>query len=202
MLNDRVSGVILVPIIFIDMETKMCNKCGKNLDISKFKIKSGKPYYICKDCEKEYMYNYRKLNKCRINEQHAKYIDKYKQEPGNKDKLKKYFREYQRKKLCIDESKFRGPNKLAKGKHSYTKSQIIKMSIYGLTPQQFDSLPSKCEVCGSTFRLCIDHDHTTGNYRGVLCNNCNLALGHLHDNPEVIAKLLNYINNKKSVKTI
>jgi hypothetical protein len=46
---------------------------------------------------------------------------------------------------------------------------------------------SACEVCGATrdsdgrkgTRLCIDHDHTTGRVRGVLCNNCNAAEGHL-----------------------
>ena len=33
-----------------------------------------------------------------------------------------------------------------------------------------------------------------------VCNNCNLALGHLHDNPETIHKLLNYLRKEKVLK--
>src|SRR5438876_4448518 len=41
-------------------------------------------------------------------------------------------------------------------------------------------------------RLFIDHDHTTGVVRGLLCNDCNLALGYLHEDPERILDLLTY----------
>jgi hypothetical protein len=33
----------------------------------------------------------------------------------------------------------------------------------------------------------------TGAVRGLLCSDCNTALGHLHDNPDIIQKLLEYI---------
>lgn len=144
------------------MSTKVCNGCGRELDLSCFKNKNGKPYY-----------------------------NKYKQDKENREHLKEYSRNYQRKRLNINEGKFRGPDQLEKGQTKYTKSQIAKISRYGLTPD-------KCEVCGSISNLCIDHDHTTGKFRGVLCHSCNLALGHLHDNPEIICKLLNYLEEKKS----
>lgn len=179
------------------MSTKICNSCRRELDLTCFKNKNGKPYYICKECEKEYMRNYRKLRREHINKQHIEYMNRYKQDKGNKEHLKEYSRNYQRKRLNIDDSKFRGPNQLEKGQSKYTKSQIAKMSRYGLTPEQFDSLPDKCEVCGSISNLCIDHNHTTGEFRGVLCHNCNLALGHLHDNLEIIYKLFNYLKSKE-----
>lgn len=184
------------------MSTKICNNCGKELDLSCFKNKNGKPYYICKECERKYMLNYRNLRREHINKQHIEYMNKYKQDIENKKHLKEYHRDYQRKRLNINESKFRGPNQLEKGQSKYTKNQIVKMSRYGLTPEQFDSLPNKCEVCGSVSNLCIDHDHITGKFRGVLCHNCNLALGHLHDNPEIIYKLLNYLAGRESDKVI
>jgi len=34
-----------------------------------------------------------------------------------------------------------------------------------------------CELCGRTENLVIDHNHSTGNIRGILCSTCNNALG-------------------------
>lgn len=177
--------------------TKVCNKCNRELDISLFKCKKGKPYYICKECEREYMLEYRKRRREHISKQHLEYMKVYKSNPTNKQRLRECARNYQRKRLNIKEEKFRGPNQLKRGQAKYSKKDIAKMSLYGLTPEQFDALPSECEVCGSTTRLCIDHDHITGKFRGVLCQSCNLALGHLHDNPDIITNLLNYLIRKK-----
>jgi hypothetical protein len=45
------------------MGTKICNNCDRELDLSCFKNKNGKPYYICKECERKYMLSYRKLRR-------------------------------------------------------------------------------------------------------------------------------------------
>lgn len=57
---------------------------------------------------------------------------------------------------------------------------------YGLTPEEHTKLvaPGICAVCRSDGSeqvkgLHIDHDHITGRVRGLLCQNCNLILGHL-----------------------
>jgi len=42
----------------------------------------------------------------------------------------------------------------------------------------------------------IDHCHTTGRVRGVLCSGCNLALGHAKDDPRVLNSMINYLKNK------
>jgi hypothetical protein len=44
-------------------------------------------------------------------------------------------------------------------------------------------LGPNCEVCGTPENLRWDHDHSTGRFRGTLCNTCNLGLGSFHDNP-------------------
>lgn len=62
----------------------------------------------------------------------------------------------------------------------------------------------KCEICGKTIeeankwnsknapkRLCIDHDHKTLRFRGVLCSVCNRQLGWYEANQEAIEKYLN-----------
>ena len=45
---------------------------------------------------------------------------------------------------------------------------------------------------GRVMRLSLDHDHSTGEIRGLLCHSCNRALGHLEENPVLIACLLTY----------
>ena len=51
----------------------------------------------------------------------------------------------------------------------------------------------ECEICGSTERLCIDHDHKTGEVRGLLCNRCNFALGFINDDMNLIENSIKYI---------
>lgn len=50
-----------------------------------------------------------------------------------------------------------------------------------------------CEICGSTNRICFDHDHNSGKFRGWLCNSCNVALGLVRDNPETLLKMIEYL---------
>lgn len=55
----------------------------------------------------------------------------------------------------------------------------------------------QCAICESTAplgrRLCLDHDHTTGAVRGLLCSRCNIGLGYFQDNQIRLARALNYL---------
>lgn len=53
--------------------------------------------------------------------------------------------------------------------------------------------PNICSVCGSPGRICFDHNHKTGKFRGWLCSGCNLALGNVRDSPETLRKLADYL---------
>ena len=73
---------------------------------------------------------------------------------------------------------------------------------YGITIEQFDELlkcqEGRCAICGreecSTGRnFSTDHDHTTGNVRGILCNDCNRALGLFQDSSTVLAAAYTYL---------
>lgn len=63
-----------------------------------------------------------------------------------------------------------------------------------------------CALCPSTKRLVLDHDHTCcsddtrcGNcYRGMLCSNCNVALGLLRDNPDTLRAAIAYLERDRS----
>lgn len=58
-------------------------------------------------------------------------------------------------------------------------------------------LNGSCEICGipTPFpKLCIDHNHKTNNIRGVICDRCNYLLGAAEDNPEILKKCIDYLN--------
>lgn len=48
-----------------------------------------------------------------------------------------------------------------------------------------------------TERAHLDHDHTTGRYRGLLCGYCNLMLGFARDNPAVLRAAILYLKKHK-----
>mgnify|MGYP001583258875 CR=1 FL=1 len=59
-----------------------------------------------------------------------------------------------------------------------------------------------CEACGqpesmpSRKRLSIDHDHASGQFRGVLCAACNSILGLARDDPRMLRCLADYIEER------
>ena len=76
---------------------------------------------------------------------------------------------------------------------------------YGITLAKYEQMlcdqNGVCAACGrapsGTGKLSVlhvDHDHVTGELRGLLCHPCNTALGLLQDSPEVVQGLLEYIN--------
>lgn len=60
---------------------------------------------------------------------------------------------------------------------------------HGLTTWQANEYRrgKACQVCGSTKRLAVDHNHETGAIRGVLCAYCNLLVGLVEDNERLEA---------------
>lgn len=68
---------------------------------------------------------------------------------------------------------------------------------YGISIEEYEDLLDeynhKCGVCLSPNKLCVDHDHANGRVRGILCSDCNMALGLLKDNPTSILKLYQYL---------
>lgn len=55
----------------------------------------------------------------------------------------------------------------------------------------------KCAICREKKKLCIDHDHDTGAFRGLLCHRCNSAIGLLDESPKVIKAALRYLGAKR-----
>jgi len=51
----------------------------------------------------------------------------------------------------------------------------------------------KCAICKKESKLVVDHCHTNGNTRELLCNNCNAALGMSGENIITLQNMINYI---------
>lgn len=67
--------------------------------------------------------------------------------------------------------------------------------------QMYKAQNYKCAICNkpqpSKRRLAVDHDHDTGEVRGLLCVWCNRSLGQFGDNMEGINKVLKYLEKSK-----
>jgi Recombination endonuclease VII len=80
---------------------------------------------------------------------------------------------------------------------------------YGLTRADYDQMLAaqhgRCAVCRSKTpkgpgRWHIDHDHITGQVRGLLCNNCNRGIGYFSDDPEVIKAAARYVTRHRQME--
>lgn len=78
---------------------------------------------------------------------------------------------------------------------SYKKHNLKRN--YGLKFTDYESLKAKqknlCGICGKAKKLVVDHDHKTGFVRGLLCINCNQALGGFYDSKEILLSAISYL---------
>lgn len=74
-----------------------------------------------------------------------------------------------------------------------------RVGNYGLTPAQYDAMLAKqsgvCAICGRAPRgsLVIDHDHSDGTVRGLLCRRCNIGIANFDERPDVLIAARNYL---------
>ena len=68
---------------------------------------------------------------------------------------------------------------------------------YGITLKDYNDMLTQqnklCLICKKDLKLYVDHDHTTGVVRGLLCHKCNTGLGMLQDNINNLLNAINYI---------
>lgn len=73
---------------------------------------------------------------------------------------------------------------------------------YGITLADYNNMFEKqngfCLICGvhqSEIKkaLCVDHNHDTGEIRGLICDACNKGLGHFKDNENLLQRAIDYL---------
>ena len=164
--------------------TKKCSVCKEDKKLADYHntraSKDGKASR-CKSCTAEAQWKYYREN----------------------DEAREKIKARERKRYHEEDEEAREKRKeRARRNHIYKK--------YGLTIEQFDEMNAdqngKCAICGGvdtrgpSHKLSIDHCHTTGNIRGLLCNNCNRGLGLLGDTKEALEKALFYLTKNNHDK--
>lgn len=157
---------------------KFCNRC-KNFkeheDFSKNNKSRDKLDYYCKKCKNEYSKLYMKDPK----NKHLKYEKIKRNRRNNPDLYKKIQRKYDLKKK------------------------------FNITLEQYNEILKKqnncCDICKKSNLneikdLSVDHCHKTNKIRGLLCQNCNTALGLLKEDRQIFENGIKYINKWSSGK--
>ena len=143
------------------------------------------------------------------------------------DKQRQYMREYysrNREKVLAANAVWRAKNKerhLAGAREYHRKNSAVinaRKAVqrilepeeirrrylwrkWKLTPAQFDNLAVLgCEICHSKDSLVVDHCHTSGVVRGVLCSPCNTAIGLMKEDPERLQAAIEYVKQAAMMK--
>lgn len=96
-------------------------------------------------------------------------------------------------------------------RRGYIKGETLRNRLlrHNISEENYNELKdiqnSKCYTCSESLNPQnehIDHCHTTGKVRGLLCRNCNLGLGNFKDNLEVLIKAMEYLNNPPNYELI
>jgi hypothetical protein len=99
-------------------------------------------------------------------------------------------------RFAANQARYRSDGrKKASDRRSYLKRK------YGITPAQYDQMLAVqggvCAICGrkprSDISLHVDHDHETGQRRGLLCFKCNNALGDFRDDIKQLERAVTYL---------
>lgn len=152
-------------------ERQRCRECG-SYDITPGRVKHRS--YICRSCLK----SYGERNADRIKERNAAYYIR------NAEKVKARTAVY--RALNPDRAK----NRAASG--SLNRK-------YGITTDERNRLLADqggtCAICKTVPKKpAVDHCHSNGKIRGVLCNSCNSVIGFAKDNPETLASAMEYLS--------
>lgn len=128
--------------------------------------------------------------------------------PERAAELQKQYRERNRELLNAKRKAIYEANKPAE----QAARRRSKIKSYGLSPEQFEQMlaqqSGRCAICktdkptvkiGGSFR--IDHCHSTGKVRGLLCMKCNSGLGMFSDSPEVLIAAAEYLIKSSSGAT-
>lgn len=121
---------------------------------------------------------------------------------GNRERFVTYQRAYRAQRPGADVGRGNQYLKDHPEKASgYQRKARLKRE-YGLTREQYDAMyaaqEQRCAICSELeadleCRLCIDHDHSTGKVRALLCRNCNFVLGHCKENTNVLKAAISYL---------
>lgn len=85
------------------------------------------------------------------------------------------------------------------------RKQRLKQK-YGITVEQYNEMFKQqkglCAICKQEHKrrpLNVDHDHSTGAVRKLLCDKCNMALGLINDSKDILKEMIRYLDENLTV---
>lgn len=108
---------------------------------------------------------------------------------------------YEKERYAADAEVFRAKTRAWTAAHPEAPRANHLRSSYDMSLDEYAYLLDRqngacatCRLfCEANKVLSVDHDHATGNVRGLLCNKCNVALGCVRDNPTTLRNLAEYL---------
>lgn len=91
------------------------------------------------------------------------------------------------------------------------KKLWARLNKYGITQAEWEDILKKqaylCAICSTNTsgkrEWSLDHDHTTGVIRGILCGRCNTMIGFAKDSPVILRAAASYLElDRKNAKTV
>jgi hypothetical protein len=162
---------------------RTCRKCGETKPIDEFaKGDGGDLRRVCKQCKAEQHRQWRAKDPEHVKEWHREYNQMPERKAAHTNRQRHYY--------------YKDPQ----GRRARA------MREKGLSVDEYDAMLARqngvCAICGTVCKsgraLAVDHDHITGEVRGLLCMNCNRAIGWLNDDPDLIMRAAEYVlSNRK-----
>jgi hypothetical protein len=90
------------------------------------------------------------------------------------------------------------PEKRKRRRDLCSASHLLRK--FGLTTEEFSAMieqqNNKCKICECDMSSPqVDHNHTTGKVRALLCRSCNTSLGLLKEDSKILYNMISYIND-------
>ena len=183
---------------------KHCPKCGLSKPVGEFS-KNGEGYQChCKACCNEYSKKHYEKNKAKIRAYWKEYRKQNSEEiKAHRKKYDKKYRKQNLEKIKAYFKKFNGENPMRL--KLYGSREAAKCLGYvpcNATVEELEaSWTGACKICGARsgerkMGLAMDHDHSSGNFRGFLCTQCNTAIGSMRDNPKLLIAAAAYLEGE------
>ncbi len=185
-----------------EMDMKRCNTCEEVLSLALFHKKKltramKYPYRSsCRLCEIETKRKVRENNLvriCRFCKKEGTGLNGKKMFMSNKDSNKL-------KSVCLECSELE-EQRIVDQRRRYELDKNYGMSLDDYN-EMYEDQDGRCMICDRPERenklLAVDHCHTTGNVRGLLCQNCNLGIGLLEDNIKFLKGAIKYLGGVSS----
>lgn len=162
--------------------TCTCEKCGSTWIRSS---KGGRPDFLCSGCKE----NYAKCSMCKeIKSLGFFFVEK---NGRASSRCKSCSAQYTRARLAS----------LSETERTATVRESNLLRKYGLTigqwQEMFEAQEGRCKICGDESKLVVDHCHTEGHVRSLLCSPCNMGLGHFRDDPVRLSAAIEYLYTSK-----